>query len=222
MRSDSPKLEDVMNEFLRTHRHRTAFGNIILQRYLQTVRWLDDSSTSRDRARYDAAMPLFRKYGSQYGVDPLLLAALGYQESRLNQGTRSPAGAIGVMQLLPRTGAAQGVGDITELEPNIHAGTRYLNHLIERQVSGGEIDRLNTIFMALASYNAGQTRIRRLRREAAQNGLDPNVWHDNVEILAAREIGRETVQYVDNIYKYYLSFVRIEQQREKRARRAGE
>ncbi len=210
----------MLNDFLRTHRPRTAFGNIILQRYLQTVRWIGNTRTSQDQTRFNETIPLFRKYGSQYGLDPLLLAALGYQESRLNQNTRSPAGAIGVMQLLPRTGASQGVGDITELEPNIHAGTKYLNHLIERQVAGNEIDQLNTLFMALASYNAGQTRIRRLRREARQKGLDPNVWHNNVEVLAAREIGRETVQYVDNIYKYYLSYRRIEQQREKRAIRA--
>ena len=221
-RKDSPKLEAVLNDFLRTHRPRTEFGNIILRRYLQTVRWIGNTRTSQDRARFDETIPLFRKYGSQYGLDPLLLAALGYQESRLDQNIRSPAGAIGVMQLLPRTGASLGVGDITELEPNIHAGTKYLNHLIERQVGGDEIDQLNTLFMALASYNAGQTRIRRLRREAGQKGLDPNVWHNNVEVLVAREIGRETVQYVENIYKYYLSYRRIEQQREKRAIRANQ
>ena len=220
-RTDSPKLEAVLNNFLRNHRPRTAFGNIILRRYLQTVRWVENTSTSRDQARFDQTIPLFRKYGSQYAVDPLLLAALGYQESRLDQSTRSPAGAIGVMQLLPRTGASLEVGDITELEPNIHAGTKYLSQLIEHQAESNEIDRLNALFMALASYNAGQTRIRRLRREAGRQGLDPNVWHNNVEILVAREIGRETVQYVDNIYKYYLSYRRVEHQRAKRAKRAN-
>lgn len=209
-RGDSPELAAVLNEFLRTHRPRTEFGNIILRRYLRTVRWVNNTRTSQDQARFNETIPFFRKYGAQYNLDPLLLAALGYQESRLNQSTRSPAGAIGVMQLLPRTGASLDVGDINELEPNIHAGTRYLNHLIERQVAGDEIDENNTVFMALASYNAGQTRIRRLRREASQARLDPNVWHDNVELLAAREIGRETVQYVGNIYKYFLSYRRIE------------
>ena len=219
-RNDSPKLEAVLNDFLRSHRPRTAFGNIVLQRYMQSVRWVHNTNTSINRARFEEIIPLFRKFGERYDVDPLLLAALGYQESRLNQATRSPAGAIGVMQLLPATGASLGVGDITELEPNIHAGTKYFSQLRDRQVATKGMDQLNTMFMALASYNAGQTRIRRLRQAAAQQGLDPNTWHGNVELLAAREIGRETVQYVDNIYKYYLSYRRVEKQRAKRATRS--
>ena len=79
------------------------------------------------------------------------------------------------------------------------------------------VDRLNTVLLALASYNAGQTRIRRLRRETADAGLDPNVWFDNVEMAVAREIGRETVQYVSNVYKYYLAFRRVEANRARRA-----
>ena len=178
-RKGSPKLRDVLNEFLRANRPRTEFGNIILRRYLQNNAWILNATSTRDRQRYDRAIPLFRKFGEVYHIDPLLLAALGYQESRLDQDTRSPAGAIGVMQLLPRTGASMNVGDITQIDPNIHAGTRYLRSLIN-QIESPEVDRLNTIFLALASYNAGQTRIRRLRRETAQKGLDPNVWLHNV------------------------------------------
>jgi membrane-bound lytic murein transglycosylase MltF len=48
--------------------------------------------------------------------------------------------------------------------------------------------------------------VNRLRKEARENGLDPNVWFDNVEVIAAKRIGRETVQYVSNIYKYYISY----------------
>lgn len=145
-----------------------------------------------------------------------MLTALGYQESRLDQNTISPAGAVGVMQLLPRTGAAMQVGDITKLESNIHAGTRYLRQLLTR-VSRPEVDSLNMIFLALASYNAGQTRISRLRRQTAQNGLNPNVWINNVELAVAREIGRETVQYVRNVYKYFLAYRRVEAKRAQRS-----
>src|SRR5512138_221709 len=59
---------------------------------------------------------------------------------------------------------------------------------------------------ALASYNAGAGRISQLRRKAKKIGLDDNRWFQNVEIIAAREIGRETVQYVGNIYKYYVAY----------------
>ena len=217
-RKNSPKLENVLNEFLQNHRPRTEFGNIILRRYLQNDAWLLQTTSTTDRERFAQTIPLFEKYGELYQIDPLLLAALGYQESRLDQNVISPAGAIGVMQLLPQTGAAMDVGDITRIEPNIHAGSRYLRSLID-QVTSPELDRLNTIFFALASYNAGQTRIRRLRQETMDRGLDPNLWMDNVELVVAKEIGREPIQYVRNIYMYYLSYQRVEAKRQKRASR---
>ena len=220
-RKDSPKLRKILNEFLTPRRHRTKFGNILFRRYLQNLTWIQNPTATSDQERYERSIPLFRKYGEIYDLEPLFLAALGYQESRLDQRVRSPAGAIGVMQLLPETGAWMNVGDITQLEPNIHAGTRYIRHLIDT-LSSPEVDRLNQTLLALASYNGGQTRIRRLRREAAQKGLNPNVWFNNVELIVAREIGRETVQYVGNIYKYYLAIRRVEAKRAQRADRATE
>ena len=219
-RKDSPRLKEVLNPFLRSRRHRTEFGNIVFRRYLQSVGWVRNANATVDRERFERAKPLFEQYGRKYDLDPLLIAALGYQESRLDQGVRSPAGAIGVMQLLPATGARMGVGDIAELEPNIHAGTRYLRRLMDR-VDGPEVDRLNRTFFALASYNGGQTRIERLRRETGAKGLDPNVWLDNVEVLVARAIGRETVQFVSNVYKFHLAFRLIEQTRGERESRAA-
>ena len=219
-RKDSPRLKEVLNPFLRSRRHRTEFGNILFRRYLQSVRWVRNANATVDRERFERAKPLFEQYGRKYDLDPLLIAALGYQESRLDQRIRSPAGAIGVMQLLPATGARMGVGDIAELEPNIHAGARYLRRLMDR-VAGPKVDRLNRTFFALASYNGGQTRIERLRRETGAKGLDPNVWFDNVEVLVARVIGRETVQFVSNVYKYHLAFRLIEQTRGEREGRAA-
>jgi membrane-bound lytic murein transglycosylase MltF len=71
---------------------------------------------------------------------------------------------------------------------------------------------------AMASYNAGPARIAGLRRQAGAAGLDSNRWFQNVELLAAREIGRETVDYVSNIYKYYLAQRLLQQRREARER----
>lgn len=219
-RKESPKLKEVLNKFLTPRRHRTTIGNIIFRRYMQNVNWVKNVNGTADRDRFNQTIPLFRKFGEAYDLDPLLLAALGYQESRLDQSIRSPAGAIGVMQLLPSTGDSMTVGDITQLEPNIHAGTKYLRYLIDDRISGPEIDRKNKILLALASYNGGHTRIRRLRREAADMGLNPNVWFHNVELVSAREIGRENVQYVRNIYRYYLTYRRVEAKRAQRAARA--
>ena len=62
------------------------------------------------------------------------------------------------------------------------------------------------MLFAFAAYNAGPARVRRLRTEAAERGLNPNVWFNNVERIASERIGRETVTYVSNIYKYYVAY----------------
>ena len=130
------------------------------------------------------------------------MAAQGYQESTLDQSVRRPVGAIGVMQVMPPTGKELNVGDIRQLEPNIHAGVKYMRFMIDTYFKDDPMDPLNKGLMAFASYNAGPSRVRQLRREAEKRGLDPNVWFGNVERVASERIGRETVTYVSNIYKY--------------------
>jgi membrane-bound lytic murein transglycosylase MltF len=147
-----------------------------------------------------------RKYSDQYELDYLLMAAQGYQESGLDHGRRSQVGAVGVMQVMPKTGAELKVGDVRQLEPNIHAGVKYIRFMMDRYYADEPMDPLNKGLFAFASYNAGPARIRQLREKAAARGLDPNRWFNNVEIVAAESIGRETVQYVSNIYKYYLAY----------------
>lgn len=146
------------------------------------------------------------------------MMAQGYQESTLDQDVNSPVGAIGIMQLMPATGAAMQVGDITETEPNIHAGVKYIRFMVDRYLKNAPMDRLNKVLFAFASYNAGPGRITQLRRETAEQGLDPNLWFNNVEIVAARRIGGETVQYVSNIYKYYIAYKLIAEAEEERAK----
>ena len=68
------------------------------------------------------------------------------------------------------------------------------------------LDPLNKILMTFASYNAGPNRIADLRKRAASEGLDADRWFGNVELIVAREIGEQTVQYVSNIYKYYVAY----------------
>ncbi len=159
---------------------------------------------------------LFRKYGKQYDVDYLLMAAQGYQESTLDHSVRSPVGAIGVMQVMPPTGKELKVGDIRQLEPNIHAGVKYMRFMIDRYYKDEPMDNLNKALMTFASYNAGPGRVRQLRREAEQRGLDPNVWFGNVERIASERIGRETVTYVSNIYKYYITYTLLDEQQKRR------
>jgi len=144
------------------------------------------------------------------------MAAQGYQESHLDQGVKSPVGAVGVMQLMPATGAALKVGDIRELEPNIHAGVKYMRFMMDEYYKDEPMDRLNKGLFTFASYNAGPGRIRKLRHEAAERGLDPNIWFGNVEQIASERIGRGTVTYVSNIYKYYIAYRLVTQQQQER------
>jgi membrane-bound lytic murein transglycosylase MltF len=162
--------------------------------------------------KFQKMVDFFRKYGSQYDMDYLLMIAQGYQESLLDQNARSSVGAIGVMQLMPDTGKEMKTGDVTQLEPNIHAGIKYMRFLRDEYFENEPMDARNKILFSFASYNAGPVRVQKLRKEAEQRGLDPNVWFNNVEIIAARRIGEETVTYVANIYKYYVAYKLVEEQ----------
>lgn len=208
MRKNSPQLKEAVDAFILKNRKGTHLGNIIFNRYLKDTEYVTNPLTREELERFRACRDHFMAYGKQYDLDWLILAAQGYQESRLNQRLRSPAGAIGVMQIKPSTARDPNVGipDIQMLEPNIHAGAKYLRFLIDRYFISPGIDSLNAGLFAMAAYNAGPARIIELRKKAEAAGLDPDLWFDNVEIIAAREIGRETVQYVSNIYKYYTSY----------------
>jgi len=224
IRKNSPQLAGALNEFLKTHKQGTLKGNILINRYLKDVDWAKNALAANDYQRFQDVVDIFTKYGTRYGVDYLMVAAQGYQESRLDQSVRSQAGAIGIMQLLPGTAADANVGipDITTAEPNIHAGVKYLDFIRKRYFSDPGMDTFNQTMFAFAAYNAGPARVRKLRTMAAEQGYDPNLWFDNVEVIAAADIGAETVQYVANILKYYLAYsLTIQKQLEREAARKG-
>jgi membrane-bound lytic murein transglycosylase MltF len=212
VRKGSPQLVAALNEFMGNYGLGTAFGNQIERKYLVETRYAKNATSEAGRKKFEAIVELFRKYSDRYDMDFLLMAAQGYQESQLDQSARSHVGAIGVMQVMPATGRSHGVGDIHEVDPNVHAGVKYVRSLIDIYFVGDAIDALNRTLFAFAAYNAGPGRIAGLRRRAAARGLDPNQWQDNVEILAAEEIGKETVTYVANIFKYYVAYTLIVEQ----------
>ena len=160
----------------------------------------------REFERFEATLELFKKYGKRYSFDYLMLAAQSYQESQLNQAARSPVGAIGLMQVMPATGKELNVGDITLAEPNVHAGTKYMDQLMTRTFPDAKFDEVNRALFAFAAYNCGPGNMTKLRKIAQDRGLDPNLWLNNVEIVTAEKIGSETTTYVRNIYKYYVSY----------------
>jgi membrane-bound lytic murein transglycosylase MltF len=215
-RKENPRLKEVVNTWLAKHGKGDGFRNVLERRYLKDVKYAKNAAADTERKKLQAVVESFKKYGAEYKVDYLLMAAQGYQESTLDHSVRSPVGAIGVMQVMPPTGKELNVGDITEVEANIHAGVKYMRFMVDRYYKDEPMDNLNKALMTFASYNAGPGRVRQLRREAATRGLNPNVWFGNVEQVASERIGRETVTYVSNIYKYYVAYTLLANQAQRR------
>ena len=218
-RKHSPQLAAAINEFVADHKKGTLMGNISFNRYLRDTKWAERALDDQGRVRLENLIALFDKYGTKYNMPGLLIAAQGYQESRLDQSVRSSAGAIGVMQLLPSTARDPNVNipNIDQVERNIEAGTKYLSFIYDRYFADdGEMSDLDKALFSFAAYNAGPARVAQLRGQAEMSGLDPDVWFRNVETVAAEEIGRETVQYVSNIYKYYIAYERMTMLQESR------
>ena len=209
VRKSAPKLRALVDKFVGKSGRGTTFGNVLIKRYFGNANYLKRSTSAEEQRKLRTLVRFFRQYGSQYDLPYLLLAAQGYQESQLEQNRRSSAGAVGVMQIKPSTAEGPPVfikGVDKSVESNIHAGAKYLRWIADEYFKDEPMTQIDKALFALASYNAGAGRISDLRRRAKKMGLDENRWFQNVEIVAAREIGRETVQYVGNIYKYYVAY----------------
>lgn len=216
IRKNSPQLKKEIDAFLERYPEGSAARNQLLAKYLKGTKYVKNATSSEERAKFDQAVALFEKYCEKYDMDTLLMAAQGYQESRLDQGAKSPVGAVGIMQVMPATGKELNVGDIHQIDPNIHAGVKYVRFMLDKYYGKEPMDDLNKGLFTFASYNAGPGRINQLRKIAKERGLDPNVWFNNVEVIASEKIGRETVTYVSNIYKYYLAYQLVLEQRKER------
>jgi membrane-bound lytic murein transglycosylase MltF len=207
-RKNSPQLATTIQGFLRKYGKGTLVGNDTYNRYLSDAARVRCSYTKRPAEELDHLVTVFQKYGEMFDFDWLMLAAQGFQESGLRQNRKSSAGAVGIMQIKPSTAADKhiGINDISTIDSNVHAGAKYMRFLADRYFKNDEIDEFNQWTFSLAAYNAGPAKINRYRREAAENGYNRNRWFDNVEIIAARRIGRETVTYVSNVFKYFVGY----------------
>ena len=217
----TPQLKAFLDDFIKTHGIGTAFGNTVMKRYLKEAKYVRNAMDPNEMKKFQGTLPHFKKYAAQYNLDYLMMAAQGYQESRLDQSVKSPVGAVGIMQVMPATAASTPVkiSNIQTEENNIHAGMRLMHFLIEDHFNESGLDLQNRILFAIASYNAGATKIGRCRTMAKDMGYNPNKWFNNVEVAAAKTIGRETTQYVANIYKYYVCY-RLADEKEQRRQEA--
>jgi soluble lytic murein transglycosylase len=138
-----------------------------------------------ERLRYPLAYEqIVRGHARHYRLDPALLAAVIYQESKFRASARSHSGAIGLMQLQPataegiaiRTGGTRfHVDDLYEPEINVRYGAWYLRHLL---------DKYGDERTALAAYNAGQRNVDGWRREGKGIAFaETRAYVDRVEKL---------------------------------------
>jgi membrane-bound lytic murein transglycosylase MltF len=220
VRKNNPELKKLLDEFIEKHGEGTTFGNVLLRRYLKNTKWVRNSTSTGEMKKFSEYVGYFKKYAAQYSFDYLMLMAQGYQESLLDQQKRSPAGAVGIMQVIPKYASASpiNVPDVSKADRNILAGVRMLNNIVTNYFEDPAIDEVNRTLFTFAAYNAGPNRIGRLRKQAVRDGLNPNKWFGNVELEVAKDIGEETVMYVDNIYKYYVAYKLAAQREEERKR----
>ena len=221
---DSPQLLEHINAFVKTHKKGTLSGNVLINRYLKNTDWLVKIEDQVVNQRLDSLRNLFEEKAALYDLDWRRLAAQAFQESGLDQSRRSSRGAIGLMQLMPATAREMGFDDISTADANVEAGAKYMRHVIDTYFSDieqnsavdPEIAREEAYAIALAAYNAGPTRISRLRRTAESRGIDNKIWFDEMEPIVAREVGSEPVMYVQNVMEYSIQLQLQQQLREER------
>jgi membrane-bound lytic murein transglycosylase MltF len=211
VRPNNPKLLATLNRALAEITGNVNQWSAETRSYLAKLKQLHTATQGADIQRFRDTVEIFRRYAGQYRFDTLLLMAQGYQESRLDQRSRSRPGAVGLMQLMPKTGRALDVGDIYKADPNVHGGAKYMGQLMDDYFKGVPFDEQNHNLFAFAAYDLGPGAVQSLRREAAAQKLNPNVWFNNVERVAAARVGQEPVRYVRNIYKYYVAYKLIEE-----------
>ncbi|HKY03037.1 MAG TPA: transporter substrate-binding domain-containing protein [Burkholderiales bacterium] len=218
IRKNSPKLKFEVDAFAKMHGQGTAYGNTVIRKYIGSLKFVKPATSEAEMRKFAQTVEMFKKHSANYSMDYLLMMAQGYQESRLDQNAKSRVGAIGVMQVMPATGKDMKVGDITQIDPNIHAGVKYVHFVQKHFFEKEPMSELNKTLFAFASYNAGPGRVRQLRNEAQKHGLDPNIWFNNVELVAAEKVGPEPVTYVASIYKYYIAYKLAAEDLEERER----
>jgi len=204
--SNNKELSDDIVAFIASPLHDVTLNAWRNSDFQYRVHSLKNPMAALEWKRYLSMKPYFERYGEESHIDPLFVASIGFQESMLNQNLVSRSGAIGVMQLLPATGASMRVGNIYTTEANIHAGAKYMNVLLNAMTLEADLTRVERALFATAAYNAGAGTIHTARIQAQKMGFNPNKWFLNVEMALAKMMGSQTFFYVRDAYKYFVTY----------------
>ena len=222
VRKNNPQLLNALNQFIQKE-YRKTFYNVVKNKYFASSK--EKKKHRQERLVAGAALSPFdddvRKTAKDFQFDWRLIISQMYQESRFNPDAQSNAGALGLMQVLPRTAEEMGIDNLKDPQQSIAAGVQYLNWT--RQRFSADLPLQERIFFALASYNAGYGHVKDARRLAKSLSLDPNKWFNNVEkamlLLQQPQYyqasrfgycrGSEPVNYVREIHQRYLGYIDV-------------
>ncbi len=224
MRNTNPELVAAVNQFIKKQ-YRSLFYNITYKKYFENAHKIKQYRDQRIDLNPDGTLSpydaMVKKYSQKYEFDWRLIVAQMYQESRFNPDAESWAGALGLLQVMPKTAKEMGLVNLKLPETGIEAGVKYLSWVRDRFEQ--ELNVKDRMWFILAAYNAGQGHVKDARRLARKQGLNPNRWFDNVEkamlLLSNKKYyqsarygyvrGREPVNYVREIRSRYQAYLRL-------------
>ncbi|NRB39221.1 MAG: transporter substrate-binding domain-containing protein [Pseudomonadales bacterium] len=222
LRKEQPALKKKLNAFIKRY-YKSLNYNISFNKYFVKQKPMAQIKAGRIHAHGDLSPydKLFKKYAEKYGYDWRIITSQSYQESKFNPKAKSYAGAIGLMQVMPRTGESMGYKNLYHAESNVAAAMKFTHWLNDRFPESLPIQE--KIYFSLAAYNAGHGHVHDARSLARKMGKNPNLWFNNVEdamlLLAKRQYykdarygyvrGTEPVKYVREISNRYLGYVKV-------------
>ena len=221
VRKSNPALGAALDQYIRQEK-RGLFFNLMHKKYFDNLRMI---ARSKDSLRVDLTGQLspydekVKKYAEYYRQDWRLVTAQMFQESRFDPDAVSWVGALGLMQVMPATGKQMGFTELHDPDQGIHAGVKYMDHLLKR--FDPKLPMEVRVHFALASYNAGYGHLLDARRLARELGRDPDQWFGHVEqamLLLSKPAyykrarygfcrGGQPVHYVANIQQSFEAYV---------------
>ena len=226
LRRNAPQLLAALNKWIETKRKAGLLGGLYRKYFLNRRAFVTRANSPFLTAETGTLSPYdawFREYAKIPGWDWRLVAAQAYQESRFNPGARSWAGAVGLMQIMPKTARQLHVNPNSP-QQSIEAACRYLWSFDDTWRKTISNDNVRIKFI-LASYNVGLGHVQDAVRLAEKNGDNPASWDDVAYWLIRKSNravyndpvvkhgfarGTEPVAYVDQIFarwENYKAFV---------------
>lgn len=223
LRDNQPSLLAELNQFIGRH-YRGVFYNVTWKKYFAEPKFIGQYRAQRVEPGKPISPwdDLIRKYSAEQIRDWRLLVSQMYQESRFDPKAKSHAGAMGLMQVMPRTAAQFGYSNLYDPQENVAASMAFIEWLGDRFPDSLPLEE--RIYFSLAAYNAGHAHVHDARRLAQKLGKDPNKWFGNVEqamlLLSRPEYyrharfgyvrGSEPVNYVREIRERYIGYLNAE------------